>query len=261
MKYKLVAFDFDGTLLNDKKEISKRNLECLKKLKSIGITIVGVTARNLRSIKNVCDINLFDYLVLNNGCSIFDITNNQNKSINKLTKDIYSSIYKDVRDIAREIDFCALNNYYIINSNGYKSNSRIEISNINEVAEDVCRMNIFIDDEDNLINIKETLSKKYSNINVFLMDDKQIKDKWLVINPKNIDKSKTLEILGNVLNISMNEMMFFGDGLNDIELLKSVGLGVAMENASEDVKKAAIDVTLSNEEDGVADYLERLFTK
>ena len=52
-------------------------------------------------------------------------------------------------------------------------------------------------------------------------------------------------------------MIFFGDGSNDLEALEMVGMGVAMENALDVVKEKADDVTLSNDADGVAYYLEK----
>ena len=72
MKYKLIAMDFDGTLLNDKKEITNKTKKCLELYRQKGCLIVGVTARNLSSVKGVSDIKLFDYLILNNGSCIYD---------------------------------------------------------------------------------------------------------------------------------------------------------------------------------------------
>ena len=58
--------------------------------------------------------------------------------------------------------------------------------------------------------------------------------KWLVVNPIDIDKKVTLSHLGDELGISLDEMIFFGDGLNDLEVLEGVGLGVGMGNALQD---------------------------
>ena len=59
------------------------------------------------------------------------------------------------------------------------------------------------------------------------------------------------------MHISPRQTLAFGDGGNDEELLAAAGTGVAMGNAIERIKALADDVTLSNEEDGVADYIER----
>ena len=59
----------------------------------------------------------------------------------------------------------------------------------------------------------------------------------------------------------MDDVVFFGDATNDIELIKSAGLGIAMGNAIDDVKNNANDVTLTNDEDGVAYYLNKILEK
>ena len=79
--------------------------------------------------------------------------------------------------------------------------------------------------------------------------------KWIVINPANLNKANSLEELGNKLDIALDEMVFFGDGLNDLEAIERVGDGVAMGNALQIIKDKAKHVTLSNNEDGIASYI------
>ena len=62
------------------------------------------------------------------------------------------------------------------------------------------------------------------------------------------------------LNMKKEEMVAIGDGYNDLSMIKFAGLGVAMGNAQEPVKKAADYITLSNDEDGVAVVVERFFS-
>ena len=86
------------------------------------------------------------------------------------------------------------------------------------------------------------------------MQDSNDTKKWIVINPANLNKANSLEELGNKLDIALDEMVFFGDGLNDLEAIERVGDGVAMGNALQKKKKAK-HVTLSNNEDGIASYI------
>ena len=60
------------------------------------------------------------------------------------------------------------------------------------------------------------------------------------------------------LNISTDEVIFFGDSTNDLPIINKVGLGVAMGNALDEVKLQAKEVTLTNDEDGVSDFLDKL---
>lgn len=57
----------------------------------------------------------------------------------------------------------------------------------------------------------------------------------------------------------MHDMMAFGDGENDIEMLQAAGIGIAMGNAMAEVKAAADEVTGSNNDEGIADALQKYF--
>ena len=72
---------------------------------------------------------------------------------------------------------------------------------------------------------------------------------------KDCSKSNALKALCKHLDISPNEVIAFGDGDNDIDMLQFAGLGVAMNNASDYIKSKADYITLSNEEDGIADVI------
>ncbi|HSI78063.1 MAG TPA: Cof-type HAD-IIB family hydrolase [Lunatimonas sp.] len=84
------------------------------------------------------------------------------------------------------------------------------------------------------------------------------KDTYIEIAPKAISKASGLElVLGTYFDISMAEVMAFGDNYNDIDLLASVGMGVAVENARDEVKAVANEITAKNTEDGVAIAIEK----
>ena len=75
--------------------------------------------------------------------------------------------------------------------------------------------------------------------------------------PMGIDKAESLKRLLAIMGIGTKKLMSFGDGYNDISMIKLAGMGIAMENAAQEVKEAADYVTLSNEEDGVAAALKK----
>ncbi|KAJ3123887.1 hypothetical protein HK098_001587 [Nowakowskiella sp. JEL0407] len=81
----------------------------------------------------------------------------------------------------------------------------------------------------------------------------------LEVSKHGVCKGKMLQwTCENLLTIDKDHIIAFGDMLNDIEMLQYAGIGVAMGNASEDVKSVADRVTLSNNEDGVAVELEKI---
>lgn len=110
-----------------------------------------------------------------------------------------------------------------------------------------------------IYNVGKEIIKNYKNVNVTNMSNTdQLNSKfWLIINPNGINKLKTLELLCDDLKTIPNKVIFFGDGENDLPIIKGVGLGIAMKNAENIVKENADDITLSNDKEGVANYLEK----
>lgn len=257
MNYKLIAMDFDGTLLNDKKEVTEKTKNALIKCKKKGYTIVGVTARALYSAKSVVPLNLFDYLILNNGSYIYDVKKEKGICIGLLDKDTVLEITNIVSDFSNKIDFISSTTYYAYKYNKNSNVSFIKnVNNIEEISEEIVRMNIFLAEQSNIDKQKDMLNNLYNSIHCFVMQDSGNSEKWLVINPKGIDKKITLEKLGKKLNIKLNEMIFFGDGLNDLPVIGAVGCSVAMGNALDEVKNRCKYITLSNNDDGIAVILK-----
>lgn len=110
-----------------------------------------------------------------------------------------------------------------------------------------------------IYNVDKEIIKNYKNVNVTNMSNTdQLNSKfWLIINPNGINKLKTLELLCDDLKTIPNKVIFFGDGENDLPIIKGVGLGIAMKSAEDIVKENADDITLSNDKEGVANYLEK----
>lgn len=259
MNYKLIAMDFDGTLLTTDKKISSYTQNTLLDFKNKGYIIVGVTARNLDSVKNVLDINMFDYLILNNGGYVYDIKNNKGEYKEIISKEDYSNITKDLEIYNAGFDFCSATSYYSYKHKPVMQRPFIKnIENVEEIEEKIARMNVFISDQDKLENVCNFINDKYKKFNCFIMQDSDSDSdsKWLVINPKGINKSNTLKQLGQNLKIELKEMIFFGDGPNDIDIMQVVGYSVAMGNAFDQIKDKASAITLSNNEDGIAIFLE-----
>jgi Cof subfamily protein (haloacid dehalogenase superfamily) len=84
------------------------------------------------------------------------------------------------------------------------------------------------------------------------------KPNYLEIIPIGVNKAEALATVAQSLGVELSQSAAIGDGLNDLELLREVGLGIAMGNASETVKSAAKWVTGTNDEEGVAQAVQRL---
>ena len=257
-KLRIIAMDFDGTLLTSNKEISDRTRECLLNLKHI-YKIVGVTARNLMSVKNILDVSLFDYIILNNGSDIYNVYEDKIENVSSIDKETAKKIFNLYKDKSYQIDFCTPFNYLIRSKE--KSDDRTFIKYIDEfddVNDSISRMNIFFTDNKEIEENRSFMGKEFNNIEVVKMidTDKENSRIWLTINPKDVNKLSTLKKICRDLECSIDKVIFFGDGENDLVLIENVGIGVAMDNAIDIVKEKASFVTLSNDNDGIAEYLD-----
>ncbi len=253
--YKLIGMDFDGTLLNSRSLISQKNQNALLKYRDAGYIIVGVTGRNLESVKWHLQPNYFDYLILNNGASLYDVKNNQLEPIKIIPFFLAKELSNFLAPYSRRIDYVTDLAYYV---KGAKKHFQlpfiVDIYSLDEIRGNISKINIFLEENRNIEKIFNLLNAYAKKLNIFIGEDES---KHIGMNPLNVNKGTALAYLGKKLNISLDEMIFFGDGSNDLEALEMVGMGVAMENALDVVKEKADDVTLSNDADGVAHYLEK----
>ena len=257
---KIIAMDFDGTLLTSNKKVSNKTKDCLIDLKNKSYKIIGVTARNLLSVKNVLDVNLFDYIILNNGSDIYYVNEDKVVSINNIDNLVAKKIYDLYCDKSYQIDFCTPYKYLIFSKEKGDNRSFIEyINGFSDVDSDISRMNIFFEDNKTLEENRTLINNTFDNINVVKMidtDDKNSK-MWLTINPKNTNKLTTLEKICNDLKYTIDDVVFFGDGENDLILIENAGTSVAMGNAISIVKEKADFITESNDNDGIAVFFDK----
>lgn len=262
MKYKLIGVDFDGTLLRDDKSISKNTIDYLKKVRKHNIKLVAVTGRTIESTKNATDINLFDYLILNNGSILYDVVNKKIIYEEYLDKKYAKTVTELTDNYSKKVDYCTFKNYYTYKGKVPSDVKFIlRVNSVDEVDENISKINIFLEKTKNIEEEKQLIEKVNDNAKVIIMQDSDSDKQWIVITPKGISKEKGLEKLGEIININLDEMIFFGDGLNDIEVISAVGMGIAMGNALKEVKEKAKDITKTNNEDGIAYYIKKKILK
>lgn len=261
MNYKIIATDFDGTLLTSDKHITEKNKNTLIKCKDKGYIIVGITARNLSSVKSILDVKMFNYLILNNGCFLYDVKNEKGIYIKGIDRKTVVKITNHFKKIAKGIDYISSDKYYMFRNKGDidPRNFVEEVKDVEEVPEFVSRMNIMADNINDIPLYKKYLDENVEEVDSIIMrdtDDNTCK-KWIASNPKGLNKLTTLKRLCEILDINTTEVIFFGDSANDKEIIKNVGLGVAMGNALPEVKEVAKSTTITNDENGVAYFLDK----
>ena len=238
---KIAFFDIDGTLTNSKQELTENVINSLRYLKNKGIILVLTSGRWDSYILNYNIDNLFDYIIANNGAEIYDINSN---------KVLYEE-FMDKIDINIIDSYCNENNIEMIN-NTYFNRSNNIIDNIYQSVI-ICKSIQEVDDLKQYVN---ELNNTYISYISFAYYKKIIKNSYTInINNKITNKGKSVKYMLDYLNIDKENSICFGDNINDLDMFNNVGIKVCMDNGSNKLKELSDYITLSNDEDGVAYFI------
>ncbi len=266
MKYKILVLDIDGTVTNNKKEITRRTRDAIFQLAQKGVTIVIASGRPTYGIMPIArELELEThggYILSYNGGKIMDCKTK--KVIYEKTLPLH--VISKIADLAKEHG-CNLMSYdgdCVITTNPndpyIELESRInqlpvrQITSFSEYDNQNMNKCIATADGDKLELVEPIFAKAFQDLNVFRSEPF-----FLEIVPKGIDKAQSLGVLLEYLGLTKEEMVAMGDGFNDLSMIQYAGLGIAMANAQQVVKDHADFVTKSNEEDGVAYAIDRFF--
>ena len=271
MKYKLLVLDVDGTLLNDAKEISKRTLAALLKVQQMGVRIVLASGRptyGLMPLAKMLELGNYGGFILSyNGCQIINAQNGEILFERRINPEMLPYLEKK----ARKNGF-ALFTYHddtIITDSPENEHIQNEarLNDLQIIKEEEfsaavdfapCKCMLVSDDEEALVGLEDHWKRRLNGA----LDVFRSEPYFLEVLPKNVDKAYCLERLLKILGIEREEMVCCGDGFNDISMIQYAGLGVAMANAQEKVKDVADYITInSNDEDGIAEVIEKFFLK
>lgn len=269
-KYKLVALDMDGTVLNSQKKISPRTLTAINELSKRGIYVVVGTGRDLAELSDYrADFNFMNYGILMSGGLIYDFFNDAPIKIHGLDEE---TIFKLIdfglaeqamihlhtvkNSIAREVD---IQNMAAFGMGIYQSMFDRICMRYTDAKEfvrthpgEVVKVNLY--HRNKTSRDKNSARIKPLNLSISFAEAFNLE-----MSPANITKGSGLRELCDFLNIDLAETVAIGDAPNDIEILQTAGLAVAMGNAKEEIKRLADFVTLDNDNDGVAAAVEKIF--
>ena len=265
--YKAVFLDLDGTLLDDDKNISIENKMAIKKAKDNGAIVCICSGRQQDFVKDLKEeAGASRYIICSNGTQIFDCDSGEEIFAMTVEEELTSDLY----EIAKAKDYVIkLDTRYgkFINSDKFYFPTEMLIGEDYErfLSENkVLQITIATNTEEEvdeiiryLIGLKRTDIKIY---NKYKSATKEGREFWgmNVIN-SNASKGNAINGLCKFLKIDVNEAIAMGDDLNDVSMMEAVGMGVAMGNACDAVKRSAKEVTKTNNENGVAETLNNKF--
>ncbi|MGL5152424.1 MAG: Cof-type HAD-IIB family hydrolase [Cetobacterium sp.] len=260
---KAVALDLDGTLLNSQKEISQENRDVLKQLSSNGVEILIVTGRPYPMTKKIAQSLDFPVSVIcYNGARVMNLKTDEIIFERVLEEKEVLKIIEFSREKKKDLNLFQDDIWYVedLESYGtkyYKNNSKLEpiLKSFDSFTNFKMIKSIIIDENHILEEIEKELRDRLGDAVYFTYSQ----DKYLEILNKEVNKGATLKNVLRKKGIEMSECIAFGDAHNDLEMLQSVGIGVAMGNAHEVLKNKVKNITDTNDEDGVAKFLKKIF--
>jgi phosphoglycolate phosphatase (TIGR01487 family) len=234
VKIKLIALDMDGTLLTNKHETSNANRQAIKEARDKGVIVVLSTGRSIRKVRRHMDsLELTSYLVTVNGSEIWD---DKRELVER------SIVKADLMQWMWNLSQQHKTGFWAISTeNNYYGEMP---GDLNE--HEWLKFGFTIEDD----SIREKIFLELQEKGEFELTNSTPKN--IEVNPVGINKAKGLRIVCERLGIEVKNVMAIGDSLNDLAMIEAAGLGIAMGNAQDIIKKAADWVTTSNNDDGVA---------
>lgn len=263
MTYKLLALDLDGTLLNSEQKISAKNFSMIRKAEENGVRIVIATGRMFNSaLPYINRLDLSGPMITYNGALIKEAKTGQIIDHTPLKKDDIIEILTIARDRDLHINMYHNDQLYVEkyfdeavfyeNISGIKAK---QINSLNELIDlDITKILLIDRNKDSYKTHLNYFKNKYSNN----LSISKSNSSYIDIMAKDVSKGNALLKVAELYDIKPAEIIAIGDSYNDLKMLKIVGLGIAMENSSNDIKNIAQMTTLNNDNNGVAKAINNI---
>ena len=258
VKYKAVALDLDGTLLDSQGDVSEKNKNKIQALSDAGVIVILATGRYYVQMSSVLNrLNFTGILISTDGAVTIDV--NQKKVLRDYSFHIH--------DVEETIRLCREREIHVAVNTAF----HYYVESISDFhQEHYQKYSTKYANIPDLLEIKEPILK-------FVVSDHRFMNGWQHVEygehlrkradaehykeivHQNTCKTNAIRDVLNQYQIPPEELIAIGDYYNDIDMLEFAGMGIAMGNAPDEVKRIANDVALTNDEDGVCYALEKYF--
>lgn len=250
--FQMLVIDLDRTLLHTDKTVSQYSIEVLKRCRERGIKTVFATARPIRTVRQYTEQIACDAVIYHNGAFTmadgrrigpsYTVPIDEARRILRHIQAIYEG-----KKLSVEINDTLYANFDVSTIWNYTNAVMTDFSDLPDADADKLIIEISQTEE-----YEHVLSLLPGGLYAEMSDGKLC----LVMN-RGASKLNAVKALSKAWGIPLANIAIFGDDTNDIGMIRACGLGVAMQNAIPEVLAAADAVTLSNDDDGVADYIAR----
>ena len=269
---KLIASDLDGTMFEKGNVIPETNLKAINDINNSNINFTICTGKTYSLFKNICEDIGTGYGIFGNGNQIINLKTGE-EIYRKLLKNedvlfcintakklkLHIHLYTNKEVITEKLLYMDLRNFELTKND---KNIDLEFKIVTDIQKYVKRENpeilkLVISAEKDLASLKKEFAKnKNLQVNLIRKVDKYRDEiigkeyEYLDIMPAGINKEQALEVLENYLKIDKSEVLAIGDNLNDLEMIKDSGVGIAVANAYDEVKEVANYTTTTTAQNG-----------
>lgn len=270
LKVKMIGVDLDGTLLTTDKRLLPHTAEVLSQAASQGIVVLPITGRPLCGVpEELLAIPGIRYVISANGGRIVDrkekrilhedlVPVDTAREILKIMGDYDAmrEVYFDGTGYAPERYLAQIEKYisYPPMAN-YVVSTRMPVGDVMEKFEQEKRG---VDKLQGLFALPGERDQALKRIlEIPDIEVTSVLENNIEINAAGVNKGRAVCLLADMLGIPVKEVLVFGDAVNDIQMVKMAGIGAAVANSIPEVIEAADYVTESNDEEGVARFIEK----
>ena len=269
---KLIASDLDGTMFEKGNVIPETNLKAINDINNSNINFTICTGKTYSLFKNICQDIGTGYGIFGNGNQIINLKTGE-EIYRKLLKNedvlfcintakklnLHVHLYTNKEVITEKLLYMDLRNFELTKND---KNIDLEFKIVTDIQEYIEKENpellkLVISAEKDLASLKNEFAKnKNLQVNLIRKVDKYRDEiigkeyEDLDIMPAGINKEQALEVLENYLKIDKSEVLAIGDNLNDLEMIKDSGVGIAVANAYDEVKEVANYTTTTTAQNG-----------
>ena len=280
LKYKMVAVDLDGTMLNDELTVSKRNLDAISRYRDAGGIFTVSTGRSPEGVEPYRKLLGLDKypvkMVCNLGCMIVDSSTMEADSVVSIENDTAAALIKYALPKSALVQMYSVGGLKVEKIN-FKTRQYCEAVGVSaEPVGDLVSYAagspkpivkiLLIVDERVVTELISSLNTEFPELH-FIQSTAplllRLKEEGEDFQPTMIeclmrgaDKGTGVKAVAELYGLDMSEVMVFGDSFNDVDMIKVAGMGVAMANAREPIRNLADLVAESNNDDGVAKVIE-----
>ena len=260
MKYKLMAVDVDGTLLDSKKNLTPETIKAIREAVQSGLIFTICTGRPIQGVEPLIDqLGLDLPFITYNGAMIVMGKSRKILYARTMQGEDAKAVFELGNRLQTTIVLWVDNKLYVKplghNAEAYSDLSRTEALPIEDldalIAQGVTKV-LFYDKVETIRHYEQTVGPfvpktvNYCTSQPFLLE----------FFDQEVSKANALARLSAYYGFTKDEVIAIGDGQNDLSMIEYAGLGVAMANAEETIKQQADYVTLSNDENGVAHVIK-----